>query len=248
MDHWPLHARQWALVGPPLRPSDEDVAIVRAEAQRPARTLLLGVTPELAALDLGELVAIDHAQAMIDAIFPAGPGRRAVVGDWTRVPLPDGWADLVLGDGCLSCLTYPHGYHALAAELDRVLAPGGRVIVRLFAAPARRETIDEIAAADCGSFHVFKWRLAMAVGHERGNVRVAEIWRAFEAMVPDRDALPWPRAVIETIDAYRDSSLSYSFPTEDEVVAALAPFTPARRFVPGYELGVRCPTVILVRK
>ena len=29
-DHWPRHARQWALIGPPLRPVPADVAALCA--------------------------------------------------------------------------------------------------------------------------------------------------------------------------------------------------------------------------
>jgi hypothetical protein len=55
MKQWSVYARQWDLLGPPLRPSAEDTRIVDAELaawtsvhRRAPRALLLGVTPELA--------------------------------------------------------------------------------------------------------------------------------------------------------------------------------------------------------
>jgi SAM-dependent methyltransferase len=245
VEHWARIARHWALLGPPLRPSPEDVAITAREATRATRALVLGVTPELAALPVRSLVAIDHTRAMIGAIFPPAPNRAAIVGDWRALPLPSRSIDLIAGDGALACLPFPDGTRALAAELARVLAPGGRVVLRLFASPPAPESLDEIRIASDRGFHAFKWRVAMALAAPDRNVRVSDIHRAFETICPDRAALPWPRAVIDTIDAYRDSPASYAFPTVDETRAALAPLVDVACHVPSYELGDRCPTLVL---
>ncbi|MCE9572662.1 MAG: class I SAM-dependent methyltransferase [Deltaproteobacteria bacterium] len=267
MDHWSLHARQWALVGPPLRPCAADVAIATAELaawtaahRRAPRALLLGVTPELATLAWPAgtaLTAIDRAPAMIGALFTATPDRRAVVADWRALPLRAAAIDVALGDGCLPNLAFPDGYRAFARELGRVLAPGGALVTRLFVSPPVREALgavaDALAAGAIGSFHAFKWRLAMAVAPDDRNVRVAAIWEAFAALVPDRAALAratgWPAAEIATIDAYRDSARVYAFPTLDETRAALgdALVETACR-VPAYELGDRCPSLTLRAK
>ena len=139
----------------------------------------------------------------------------------------------------------------------RVLDDDGRVILRLFAAPARAEALDAIAAAldagAIGSFHAFKWRLAMAIQPADRNVRVADVWRAFAELVPDRAALArrtgWPAAVIDTIDVYRESALVYSFPTAAEARAAVADhLVETACHAPGYELGDRCPTIVLRRR
>ena len=245
MEHWARIARHWALLGPPLRPSPEDVAIAAAAAKGARRLLVLGVTPELASLDVPERIAIDRSRAMVDVILPRGvPG---IVGDWRALPLASGSIDLVCGDGALACVPFPDGARALAAELARVLAPGGRAVLRLFASPPLRESLDDVRAAigSIAGFHAFKWRLAMAMaGHDRA-VHVADVWRAFEAISGDRAALPWPRAIIDTIDAYRDSPVSFWFPTVDETRAALAPLVDVACHTPGYELGDRCPTLIL---
>lgn len=242
-DHWPHHARQWARIGPPLRPDRDDVAITRGElaawtasAGRAPRALILGVTPELAALPWPPgtaLTGVDRALAMIDAVWPRDrvpPGARAVAGEWTALPLADRTVDLALGDGVLSNLAFPGGYAALAAELHRVLDRDGRVVVRVFAAPARPVALAEVAAAlaagAVASVHALKWQLAMAIQRADRNVAVAAILDAFDALVPDRDALAartgWSRDAIDTVDAYRGSTLRYSFPTLDEVVAAVA--------------------------
>jgi SAM-dependent methyltransferase len=256
-DHWPLHARAWSLVGPPLRPCAEDIAIVEREVGRAGRTdmLVLGVTPELVALALPEgstVIAVDKQPAMIDALFAPAPHRRALVGEWLALPLADASIDLVVGDGGLSVFAFPVDYRAFAIELARVLRPGALVVVRLFAAPRDPESLDDVRAAlpSIGSFDALKWRIAMAIQSPDRAVRVTAIRDAFDALVPDRAALAertgWSRDVIDHIDIYRDSPAIYSFPTLDEVRAVLAPqFTEVACHVPGYELGDRCPTLVL---
>jgi SAM-dependent methyltransferase len=260
-DHWPLHARQWALIGPPLRPAAEDVAIAEravaewaAASRRAPRALLLGVTPELATMRWPagtRLLAVDRSAAMIDAIFPAGAGE-AIAAEWLALPRDAASIDVALGDGCLSCLAHPAGYQALAAELGRVLVADGVAVLRLFAAPERREPLAEVAAAlragRIASFHALKWRIAMAIQPDDRNVRVADILAAFDELAPDRAALPWPPEVIATIDVYRGSALVYSFPTAAEAAAALPGFVIAAAHTPGYELGERCPTLVLRRE
>jgi hypothetical protein len=92
----------------------------------------------------------------------------------------------------------------------------------------------------------------MAVQPASRALPVTDILGAFDAVVPDRAALAarlgWPRAAIDAVDVYRGSALVYSFPTLDEVRAALAPwFTEHTCHVPAYELGDRCPTLVLTR-
>lgn len=262
-DHWPRHARQWALVGPPLRPGPEDVAAVmaaaaawEASAGRPPRVLVLGVTPELVGVGWATPpVAIERSAAVIGALVQ--PGRaRPLQADWCALPLADASIDLVLGDGSPSSMVYPGPYRRLAAEVARVLAPGGRLVLRLFAAPPAREPLaavaDDLAAGRIGSFHALKWRVAMAIQPDERNVAVTDLAVAIDALVPDRAALAartgWPRPVLDAVDVYRGSPVTYSFPTRAELEAALAPhLVVVDEVTPGYELGERCPTVTWAR-
>jgi hypothetical protein len=248
MEHWGRIARHWAQLGPPLRPSPEDVAIAAGvvDELRPRRALVLGVTPELVRLPIPSVVAIDHTRAMIGAVLPRGV--PAVVGDWRALPCAPASFELILGDGATSCLAFPHDYRALAAELARVVAPAGKVALRLFVAPARAESVDDVraafAAGAIAGFHAFKWRLAAALARDH-HARVADVWRTFQALAPDRDALPWPRAVVDTIDVYRESAVVYSFATADEVRDVFAAaFVEDACHTPSYELGDRCPTIV----
>lgn len=261
-DHWPRHALQWSLVGPPLRPSEDDVALAMAEVQswsarhgRPARVLLLGVTPELATMPLppgATLHAVDRSPSMIAHIFPAkarARGVTAAVADWHQLPHIDGAFDLVLGDGCLTCGRFPEDYRKVAVEARRVLVAQGRMLMRLFTSPERAESLDDVARAveqgTVHSFHALKWRIAMAIAPQTRNVAVTDIAVAFERLFPERSALSartgWAIEEIATIDAYRGSDVVYSFPTEAETVASLQPeLVVVERHAASYELGERC--------
>jgi SAM-dependent methyltransferase len=256
-NHWNDHARQWNRIASPLRPCYEDIEIIR-HALGPAcgNCLLLGVTPELAGM-AKSLVAVDHNAAMIHANWPGNiPGRQVIQGDWLRLPLAAAAFDAAIGDGCLSLLSFPQQYQFLFGELRHALKPGSKVLLRLFASPENTENCADVRDAalggKTGNFHAFKWRLAMAMCAETGdpNVGVAAIHETFECLFPDRQQLAsasgWSMDDIATIDVYRGSMATYSFP-------ALAQL---RRIIPrdfreaglshgSYELAERCPTLML---
>lgn len=229
-------------------------------AGAPPRALVLGVTPELVKLPWptgASVVAVDRSEAMIAAMW-SGAGdvasARAVCGDWRALPCADGSVDLALGDGCFSMLAYPEGYRAVAAEIRRVLAPGGRFVMRFFASPPAPEELASVAAdLDAGrieTFHAFKWRLAMATQRSpEEGARLDSIWDAWREMCPDPTRLAaergWSAEEIATIDAYRGAHVTYSFPALAGIGAVLGDdLVELSCHVPRYELGQRCPTFV----
>ncbi|MCA9618643.1 MAG: methyltransferase domain-containing protein, partial [Myxococcales bacterium] len=178
--------------------------------------------------------------------------------EWSALPFEAGAFDLVVGDGCFTLLDFPRGVGAAVAECHRVLAKEGRFVIRLFAAPEHREPLAAVAhdltAGHIGSFHILKWRIAMALQPSAAlGVRLGDIWDAFAELCPDRVALAvqrgWPREVIATIDNYRGSDIRYTFPRVAEVRVLLADaWRELACHVPGYELGDRCPTLVFERR
>lgn len=265
--HWDAHARQWRWIGPPLRPAAEDVRIAEDALGRwheetgraDPRALLLGVTPEIVAMGWPagtRLTAVDHAYAMIRSVWAGAPlGYPAICATWQRLPLAGGSHDAVLGDGCFTCLVGRRAFEAAIAAVRDVLRADGIFVMRFFTRPDRAEAparvVDDLRAGRIGSFHAFKWRLAMALhgGLDEG-VRLADVWEAWRDAVPDPAALAarlgWPLPALLTIDAYRGVQSRYTFPTLAETRALLAAcFSERACHVPRYELGERCPTLVL---
>lgn len=256
-DHWQAHARQWSRIGSPLRPGEEDVAIMRAIlGAAPGVGLLLGVTPELTALS-ERLISVERDAAMIERHWaPRGSGQCVRMGDWLELPLAPDSVDFAAGDGSLNMLRHAGAYTRLFGQLHACLRDQAALALRVFSAPEHPETpqqvLDDALCGAIGSFHAFKWRLAMALVAQAGdpNIAVSAIGEAFGRLAPSRDTLAqlagWPRADIDTIDAYRSSPAVYSFPTLAQLRAAIpAGFEEVGVFYGSYELAQCCPVIAL---
>lgn len=223
--------------------------------------LLMGVTPEICSLPRdprSRLVALDRSFAMIRGVWPGPiqPGDRALCGEWDRAPLASASIDLALADGCLTNLSFPEGHAAAFAEVLRVLRPGGRWITRTFvqaeAPEALEEVLSDLADGRAGSFHAFKWRLAMALQQDpEDGVEVSSVYDALIAVAPDLDALAarcgWRPEEVRTIEAYAGLDARYAYPMRSQLRALLEDtgFTVLDTVFPSYELGSRCPLFVL---
>lgn len=269
-DHWRGYARYWNLLASPLRPCDEDIRLYRQLLERhvvPAsrsrnHALLLGVTPELAAMGWPDgfgLVAVERVPATIMALWPGNThSRTALCANWLRLPFADARFDLAIGDGCLVAIGDGRAQDALMAAAWRSVRVDGWLCMRLFCLPERTESVDAVfdtlEGGKVGSFHAFKWRLAMAMQGEATEVAVADIWRTWNTMGIHRDRLAaargWPRDTIDTIDVYRDSPLRYRFASFRSLMTrfASAGFDHVDTRHGSYELAERCPIVMLRRR
>lgn len=271
-DHWNQHAVNWRHFDSPLRPIEEDIrwfeqALPASGSVKRRKALLLGVTPELACMQRPEqldLYAVDQCVSMIRNVWPQSEYERSSVfcGDWFRIPFPDHSLDAVLGDGVLVFFPFvgvsASGGKALLTEIKRVLHPAGRLLLRVFIRPDNNESLEaihsDLFAGRIGSFHAYKWRLAMAMhGNISDGVRPAEVWRKWREFVPDSSVLAkttgWHENAIATIEAYRDSSAVYYFPTMNELREMLGhEFAIVDSYISGYELGERCPLLALQPK
>jgi SAM-dependent methyltransferase len=257
-------ARQWHRHGPPLRPSPADARAYeqavhdwrRRVGAGQVRALLLGATPEIAAMRWPEgttLVALDYSLPMLQIVYPARetPYGVRVCGEWRRMPLPDGSCDVVIGDGCFVALDFPAGHAALTRAFRAALRKDGLLVLRFFCRPDAPESVEAVftdaLGGRIGSFHAFKWRLAMALhGATESGVRVGAIWDMWQSMAGTSQAFAartgWSQEVVETIEAYRGLDRVYTFPTLAESKAALeAHFELLDCRTLDYELGERCP-------
>jgi SAM-dependent methyltransferase len=264
--HWRDIARLWEQVGPPLRPSTQDTAFLTdaidswARDNGAPRMLILGVTPELYRLPWPngtDVLAVDHMQDMIDAIWP-GPRNAIICAEWTNMPLQTGSRDIVLCDGGLNLLTYPSGHRQLVRTLHRVIASGGLCIFRLFVPPKKHETIDDVLQdlleAKIPNLNLLKIRLWMAL-HKNitQGVQLKRVWDAIHRVAPDfnrvASTIGWPLEHLLVINTYRNCSARYFFLSLDDVrhlfCESPGGFTLEAVHVPTYELGELCPTVVL---
>ena len=266
--HWVGIARQWSQVGPPLRPSHEDLRFVEhavdrlCESAGPPRVLILGVTPEFYRLpwpEATDVFAADHTQAMIDHIWP-GPAGTAHLTEWTSLPFAAASCDIVLCDGGLHLVKYPDDTSRLVHELRRMLAPGGLCILRLFIPPTKRETVQSVLADLQGgriaSLNHLKFRLWMALhDHPAEGVELGTVWNTLHTGAPDLESLAgrigWSSEHILAINTYRNSESRYYFTGMDDVTRLFSEdpggFEIESVHVPTYELGEQCPTVVLKR-
>lgn len=271
--HWRSFAAQYGLLGSPLCPCAEDIRIVEgmlaAEqdvfgAAAKKRAWLLGVTPKIATASWPqevELLAVERVQAMIDSVWPGDTDqRRAICADWLDPPFPDLSFDLAIGDGCLTAVGFPDELSRLLASIHRCLRSDGYLMLRLFCRPHVPETPDAVITAlrsgAIGSFHAFKWRLAMAIQDmsDAPDVAVDEIWRVWNAARIDMGVLAeergWPSEQVRTIEYYRGSPARYNFMRFDQAVRHLrrAGFDLAATRSGSYELADRCPHVLLKKR
>lgn len=259
MSHWQKYHARWSQIQPPLRPDPDVVDCLRhCVGAHAGPVLLLGVTPELAdAFD--HVDAVDRNPAMIGNVWPGDrEGKKAVEGNWLDIPLPQSHYAAVIGDGSLNNVTWRSEIALLLERAMQWLKPGGTFACRLFERPPggySRRHLQRVISEPAGiNFHAFKWQVAMHIAEERGaNVPVVSILALIDELSPDRDVLSrttgWPRQAIDTIDVYRGSAISYSFPDRREFTEALPQDATNVRFLEcgHYDLASRCPILMFSR-
>lgn len=249
--------RRYATLKPPLRPHANVASAIRAllpQGQGPV--LLLGVTPELAVVP-ERVLAVDWSDRMVSAAWPGDTeNRRVVIADWRTLPLDAGAVSAAIGDGSLNMLSFPDDVVRLLNELRRVIAPGGRAIVRCFSTPEEGENVEAVRQAAFNGglpFHAFKLRLNMATALESGllNMPCDRVFHRFEELFPDREALArasgWSLEEIAEIDAYRGSPYVQCYPKRSALMKLVPRAAGQARFAEtdGYPLAERCPLVVI---
>ena len=258
--YWDDFAPACGELGPPLRPSPEDLRFAeQTVAQMTApRVLMLGVTPRIADLRWPEgsrIVALDKSHSMTRTAWPGNlEGRRWVAcANWLTPPLGRDSCDVVIGDGSINNIEFPGEFERLTCVAASVLCESGRMILRCYLQSDPAESVDAVfdaaLAGQIGSFHTFKLRLLMAMQPSAcAGVCVGDVYRTWAHW--GRRSLPggpgWGPAAVATIEYYRDSTTRYAFPTKEELKGALFPrFELESYFQPSYEFGERCPTLVL---
>ncbi|MEX2207831.1 MAG: hypothetical protein WEF50_16520 [Myxococcota bacterium] len=88
----------------------------------------------------------------------------------------------------------------------------------------------------------------------RSGVAVERVWDLVHEVWPDLDALAdragWPRDEVASIGFYRAADARYNFPTLAEYLEFFRSvgFDVVGVDTPSYELGERCPTLVLAKR
>ena len=256
-DHRREYYHAWSQLTPPLRPHVDVVAAIRREiVGHPGRSLLLGVTPELADIST-ELVALDQNYSMVTHVWPGNARARcAVVGDWRNANFLPASFSTCVGDISLGALRFPDDTELVCRRVVESLRPGGRFVCRVFLMPQIRESVaalrDAAMSGAIRNFHAFKIRLGMALvtDQSRPRIGVDTIFSTFVGMFADRDELVratgWDRGHIDTIDFYNGSSSAFHYTTGDQLLSLVSKIFKNPHFVPSgtYELGERSPLLV----
>lgn len=263
---WEKFARQWRLLGPPLRATKEDAerlyAVWRSSLPHGVpegrlEVLLLGVTPELTFFPWSAdctITALDTSEPMLRTVWPGdAPGRRGVQGDWLRAPFADGSFDLILNDGGIIGCDSRVKLATLGRECLRLLRPGGRVVIRHFVRPEPIEkpeaVVAAVAAGEIGNFHALKLRLLLALPleHDPLMTSLPAGLRTFDRLFPDRAALAQQLGcsleTIGTVDAYAGMG-DYRFADLAELRVAFPDFEVRTGPPASYPLGACCQVFI----
>ena len=266
--HWEYLASAYPLLGSPLRPSPEDIAIAEAAVEAYVATrsaysslaVLMGATPDLARMRWPastKLIGSDASHAMMRFVWPGDEAtmRFGICANWLAFPLPPSSVQIVVGDGSLNCVRHPEEADALCASVRDVLVEDGLMVLRCFVRPHQPESVDgvfsEMYRGAIPTYSQFKFRLFVAMEQDlRRGLAVAELYRLWASYSIDpvclAKATGWPLSEIQTMDGFRDSSTVHTFPTMTEFRGLLE-----RHFdlvdirTPSYPLGEQCPTFVV---
>lgn len=257
-DLWANLFRTWDLLKPPLRPHPDVVEVMKRELQTDgAEMALFGVTPEFARFGRS-LVAVDANPHMIGALWIGDDAtRKAVEGNWLDLPLADASIDAIVGDGCLSAVTSEAQRLKCLEEMARVLKPGGRAGIRLFARPKHTEPLDAIKAdALAGRIKaiaeiVLRTALSLPAAAPDYGLKMSAVLDAINAMFGDRAELMaatgWQPGAFAFIDLYKGSDTICCWLNEDIHVAEASRYFGEVRLVAsgGYPVAERCPVLVV---
>lgn len=259
-NYWNNHAKLWNLIGSPLRPNHEDIAILKHYIEsldlqsKKSKCLLLGVTPEIVHL-LQKLhmdfYAVDFSAEMVLTLRDNHLSSQYIIGDWLNMPFINASFDLIIGDGCFTAVGNSNNIKKLLNESFRLLKKNGVLINRWFTAPDTQENIQDVLNTPENNFHAFKWRMAMSLQYNfTQGVVLDALWKIFEENKNELlNKKKWQHLEFSTIDSYKSIFTSYAFPSIAELRNLVSDnFDIDDIKHASYHLHERCPIILLKKK
>ena len=267
-NRWDRVSKYWKFQEEPLSPSLEDLQIIDLAVQawferskRPARALILGVTPQFLRIKWPKgtkIMAIDRSKAMIERVWP-GKKENAILSDWRSMTLANQSIDIALCDGGFLFLDYPTSQKSVVDELARVIAIDGIFIGRFYVPPKRKERTDkvlvEFRSGNIKNVAILKMRLAMSLQRtSKEGVVLEDIWNTLNYYCPDfkriAKELEWKIGTLATLKQYINNKERFYFPRlyqVERLFLATRAFQVLNRVQPAYLMGEQYPTAVFQR-
>ncbi len=264
---WEKVSLNWDRITPPFRPHEQDVNFISEILSNENanyvsnRVLVLGVTPELATLEIPEgceMIAVDNNQAMIKNVWPemGNPNKKVIFGDWLDMSFEDNSCDIIMGDGVFAPLKYPTQSRKLLRAVRDLLHPEGLFIFRIFLNNEKPEdphnVINAVLNGEIKNVWPFKFRLMRSIQSDtREGSKMNNVWTFLVNEGPDFDTLTkktgWPMESLQSFKLYEGSEVVITYPTLTEIRTLFKEenFEEVECFTPGYELGEYCRTFVL---
>ncbi len=267
--YWRRQNHSWKQSVPPVRPSEGDLKIYKQflkEQGKVKRILILGSTPELREMVARETDATvyvaDESFAMLAGMLKFAPHvdplkEKWIKDDWSTLPLPAKFFDIILGDVVLHQMT-PKREHVFLQHILFLLQDDGVFITRLFFLDQKffEKNIDSIVKSICISHYsaVEKrtlimlqvlWLYADLVVRKFNRHRSAE---AFDRYVRERKMKdPILENVRDILIADEHSYRSWSPPDEKDLLQMVSSafFIQDRRIAEDYPVAHYFPIVLL---
>ena len=259
---WTQVSTYWDLLGPPLRPTDEDIMIITDGIQtwyrsheKSIRALILGVTPEYCNLNWPEgsdIRATDNNTGMIEHVWP-GKKSQVKKASWTEMDWPKDYFNIAMCDGGLQLLDYPSSQEQLVNKLASIVKKEGIIVLRLFSLPRKQEkpakVIQDLLSGRITSMNCLKIKLGTAMqDNSEEGVSLDAIWHYLHEQTGDwatlSKMLNWPLDHITAIDAYKGKSTRYHFmslPDVTTLFCSTKKFSLEKIVHPTYNMGEQCP-------
>jgi hypothetical protein len=211
---WKEIAKNWSLVTPPARPSEEvchayATAITNHMHSGQGRALVLGSTPELSDL-LQKLKIevtivdsnIEMMHAMTSLMKVQAEHEIWLKSDWSKAPLQEAFYDFILGDAVLQNIAQEH-QESFLNNVRRMIKPDGLFISRqvVFGLQDKPKSIDIVlkryAETEPYPFMLFELWIEMEMAIWKNNdqaIDSAVIGRAFEKYRCNRDTFAYPNS------------------------------------------------------
>lgn len=264
---WEKVSKNWDRITPPFRPHEQDVTfmaeVLKSEdvSFEANRILLLGVTPELATLEIPEdceMIAVDNNEAMIENVWPKmpDPNKKVIFGDWLDMPFEPNSCDIILGDGVFAPMRYPDQARQLLRTVRDLLHPEGLFIFRIFLNNEEPENpgsvLDAVLNGEIKTEWPFKFRLMRSVQTDtsKGSA-LNNVWKFLTNEGPGFESLTektgWPIQTFQSFQLYEGSDVVITYPKLSEIRELFKDenFEEVKCFTPTYELGEYCRTFVL---